>query len=149
VSADAGTAILDIGTTDESEHFTALEGAVEGIPGSQGGFHVNVVYQLPEGGIGLITVEHRVRRAKDGRLVSQGSRQFDLGLHRVTPWRADAPIPVFMCPTPVGVSILDELLVFTATVKDNTSQIIAAGSATAVFRCGTAGTSFCESICKG
>lgn len=147
---DAGIdGVIVLGTTDDQGAFVPLEGPVDGIPGSQGGFHVNVLYRLPEGAAGSITFEHQVRRVRDERLVSRGSRTYDVGLTRVPTWETPSPVTVFMCPTPVGVDIIGEPLRFSVTVKDGEGRPFATGSSTATFRCGSSAGAFCASICKG
>lgn len=144
---DAGA--IELGTTGADGGFVPLEGPVDGIPGSQGGFHVNVLYRLPEGGSGQLTFEHQVRRIRDERLVSRGSRLYDLGQLRSAPWETADPVTVFMCPTPIGVDIIGEALRFSVTAKDAQGRVVGAGSSVATFRCGSASGAFCEAICKG
>lgn len=147
---DAGPEqVMTLGTTSADGGFVALGGLdVEAIPGSQGGFHVNLLYTLPAGGSGSLTFDHRVVRAGDDKLVSLGTRSFDVG-GRGAPWTNPTPVTVFMCPTPVGVDIVGKELLFSVKAKDAAGTIVGAGSARATFRCGPAGGSFCESICKG
>jgi len=140
---------LELSTTDENGAFVPLTGDAFAVPGSQGGFHVNVLYKLPEGGVGEVTFEHRVVRASDDKLVSTGSRQWDLGLFRVASWASPSSVNVFMCPTPVGVDVIDRELLFTVKAKDAMGRVLAAGTARATFRCGPNAGSYCTNICKG
>lgn len=148
---DAGDLIapLELGTTDSMGAFVALTGDVNATPGAQGGFHVNVLYKLPQGGVGTVTFEHRVVRAADDKLVSLGSREWDLGLFKVSSWSSPNPVNVFICPTPVGIDVIGKELVFTVKAKDSNGKTLASGSARATFRCGPNGGAFCDSICKG
>lgn len=146
---DAGeAAALELGTTSADGGFVALLGDVDAIPGSQGGYHVNLLYTLPTGGRGEVTFEHRVVRASDERLVSTGVRTFDLGPAAAS-WTSPAPVTVFMCPTPVGVDIIGKELLFSVKAKDAAGRVLASGSGRATFRCGPAAGAYCESICKG
>jgi hypothetical protein len=142
-------ALLELGNTDESGAFVPFSTDAFAIPGSQGGFHINVMYKLPEGGVGPMTFEHRVVRASDGKLVSTGSRQWDLGLFRVSSWASPAPVNVFMCPTPVGVDVIGREMLFTVKAKDASGRVVAIGTARAAFRCGENAGAFCSTICKG
>lgn len=142
-------AALELGTTDSSGGFVLLTGDVNATPGSQGGFHINVLYKLPEGGVGTVTFEHRVVRAADDKLVSLGSREWDLGLFKVNSWSSPNPVNVFICPTPVGIDVIGKELLFTVKAKDSTGKTLASGTARATFRCGPNGGAFCDSICKG
>ncbi len=142
-------AALELGTTDADGGFLPLSGDAFAIAGSQGGYHVNVLYKLPEGGVGQVTIEHRVVRASDDKLVSTGSRQWDLGLFFVSSWASPTPVNVFMCPTPVGIDVIDRELLFTVKAKNDKGRILAAGTARATFRCGPSAGSYCANICKG
>ncbi|MBL8918770.1 MAG: hypothetical protein JNJ54_07935 [Myxococcaceae bacterium] len=140
---------LTLGTTGPDGGFVALGGLeVDAIPGSQGGFHVNLLYTLPAGGVGTLTFDHRVVRTSDQKLVSLGTRTYDLPASGVA-WTTSTPVTVFMCPTPVGVDIIGKELLFSVKAKDAAGNPVGAGSARATFRCGSAGGTFCESICKG
>lgn len=156
-TSDGGTdggsgplAPIELGTTDSSGNFVALTGEAFATPGAQGGFHVNTFFRLPEGGVGDVYFHYRVVRARDDKLVSTGSRKFNLGLFRVSTWTNPEPVTVFMCPTPVGIDIIGEELVFTvwaSTVVE--TERLAEGTAKVIFRCGPSGGSYCDSICKG
>lgn len=150
VLPDGGpSALIELGTTDADGGFVPLTGDVDAIAGSQGGFHVNVLYKLPEGAVGQVTFDHRVVRVSDDKLVSLGSRQFDVGLFYVSSWASPAPVNVFMCPTPVGVDVIGHELLFTTKAKDSSGRVFAAGSAKATFRCGATAGAYCASVCKG
>lgn len=136
-------------TTDGDGGVAPMAGDVFAIPGSQGGFHVDLGYQLTGPFVGELTFDHRVVRAADEKLVSLGTRTFDLGLVQQGAWRTMSPVNVFMCPTPVGVDIIGRELVFTVRVKDGAGRLLSLGTARATFRCGDAAGAFCESICKG
>lgn len=147
---DAGAEqVMTLSTTLADGGVVALDGLdVEAIPGSQGGFHVSLLYTLPAGASGTITFDHRVVRVGDDKLVSLGTRVFDLSTPGAA-WTTPGAITVFMCPTPVGVDIVGKALLFSVKAKDAAGTIVGAGSARATFRCGPGSGSFCESICKG
>jgi len=153
-SPDGGTdggvvGVVEFGTTDMNGDYTPLTGDAFATPGAQGGFHVNTFFRLPAGGQGQLTFDYRVVRASDDKLVSLGTRNFDLGLFPVSTWTNASPVTVFMCPTPVGVDIIGKELLFTVKAKNAAGQVLAEGSARAVFRCGTNAGTYCENICKG
>ncbi len=60
-----------------------------------------------------------------------------------------APLPMFMCPSPVGLSVIDVPIVFEITVEDSAGQASAHGAVTLVPRCPDANRAFCEQICTG
>lgn len=140
---------VELGTTNDQGAYVALTGDAFATPGAQGGFHVNTFFRLPAGGQGSITFDYRVVRASDDKLVSLGSRQFDLGLFKVDSWTNMTPVTIFMCPTPVGIDIIDRELVFMVKAKNADGQVLAEGSARAVFRCGPNAGTYCTNICKG
>lgn len=128
--------------------FVELPSEVEGSPGAQGGFHVAMAYRVLEKTQAGVRFEHRVRRSRDGTLVSKGNRLFD-----VTPqpesatWTTQSPVIIFMCPTPIGVNVVGEELTFEVTASMG-EWLLGKATARTVFRC-QPGNSFCESICKG
>lgn len=135
---------LSLGGRDVDGGFTTLPAESTGEPGSQGGYHVSVMYRVTGESLASVLFEHRVTRTRDGTLVSKGSRTFDvLG----DPWTTERGVIVFLCPTPVGVDILGEELTFQVTASKGGS-LLGTSSATTVFRC-TQGDAFCASICRG
>ncbi len=151
VSLDAGQGTrFEVGTTTaDGTGYLAMTPDLEAHPGAQGGFHVNVMYLLPEGGAGPVTFEHEVRLARNNTLVSRGSRVFDLGLFRVATWTSPTPVTVFMCPTPIGVNVIGEPLNIVVVAKDATGAVLGRGTASSTFRCSTTASVYCESTCKG
>jgi hypothetical protein len=151
---DAGTdggplETIELGTTDGQGAYVALQGDAFAEPGAQGGYHINTFFRLPAGGQGRVTFDYRVVRSSDDKLVSLGTRSFDLGLFKVASWTNPAPVTVFMCPTPVGVDIIGQELTLTVKSRDEAGRSLGEGRATAVFRCGPNAGTYCVSICKG
>jgi hypothetical protein len=151
VDLDAGQGKrFEVGTTTaDGTGYLAMTPDLEAHPGAQGGFHLNVMYLLPEGGAGPVTFEHEVRLATNNTLVSRGSRVFDLGLFRVSTWTSPTPVTVFMCPTPIGVNVIGAPLNFSVVAKDANGLVLGRGTASTTFRCSTSSSMYCESTCKG
>lgn len=145
---DGGALRFEIGTADVAHNFSYLPmGAqVVGQSGAQGGFHMYVMYRLPEGGVGNITFQHRARLVSDGTLVSKGSRMYELGNGPPQPWTADDPVRVFMCPTPVGVDIVGQAISLEVTATDDSGAQLGVSKVQTTFTCESA---YCESTCKG
>lgn len=84
-------------------------GPAELVPGAQGGFHVWLLYRI---GGNNVPQQVQVQRIAD-RIAQGGTRQrvltvnTQLELPAQPLWESPMPQPSFMCPTPLGVNILD------------------------------------------
>lgn len=136
---------LELGVEAPDGGFLAMPAYVEASPGSQGGYHVSVTYRVSGEVASGVTFDHRVTRARDGVLVSKGGRSWDAGT--AAPWVSDPAARVFLCPTPVGVNIVGEALLFQLTAT-KTGTLLGTAQATATFGC-PPGDAFCERICGG
>jgi hypothetical protein len=145
---DGGALHFDIGTADVANNlaYSAMTPQVAGQSGAQGGFHVYLMYRLPEGGVGSITFNHQARLASNGTLVSRGSRTYDLGSAPLSNWTSPDPVRVFMCPTPVGVNIVGQALTLEVTATDDSGAQLGVSNTQTTFTCSS---SYCESTCKG
>ncbi len=80
--------------------------------------------------------------------MSKGTRILD-----VEPWAAGSswttsdPITIFICPTPVGVNVVNEALHFEVRALKNDAVLNQAGANTTL-RC-PGGDNFCAFICAG
>jgi hypothetical protein len=139
---------LELGNASPDGGFQQMPVEVEATPGAQGGFHIPVMYRVNGKAVAGVLFEHRIERTRDAALVSKGTRTFD-----VTPvsaqesWTTPGAVIIFICPTPVGVSVVGEALTFEVTATKD-GELLGKATASAVFRCAP-GDSFCESICKG
>lgn len=128
--------------------FIAMPAESLATPGAQGGFHVPVMYRVNGRSLPGVVFEHRVTRSRDGTLVSKGTRTLDVGPVSVgASWTTPSAVIIFLCPTPVGVSVVGEDLSFEVTAKKDGELLGKAGAST-VFRC-PPGNAFCDSICRG
>jgi hypothetical protein len=119
------------------------------IPGAQGGFHVWINYSL-EGVAGPVYVEREARREADGELILRALRQkIEVPEEAMEDWW-DNPYsaPAFMCPTPIGLSVIDEPIVVTVRILDMDEQVLAEESLIVVPHCNLQ-SEFCQSICSG
>lgn len=146
--AQWGENAVEIGTTPDGLTFKAMPADLELHPGAQGGFHVPISYRVLGRTEPDAVFEHKVRRVKDNVLVSRGTRSFDVAPDGGV-WTPDYEITVFLCPTPVGITVQDEEVVFEVRATRMTSgALLGVGTARTTLRC-PAGNSFCASICKG
>lgn len=125
-------------------------------PGAQGGFHVWVLYRI---GLNDRPRKVRVERIAD-RLAGDGSRQRVLTTSNTLqlvddmPYESPMPIPSFMCPTPIGVNILDAPLELLVRISDAEGDmaVLAEKSVRLQPICPPVGDSqrdFCLRICTG
>lgn len=145
---DAGAMAWPEGTLElggeASGEFVTLPMNVEAAPGSQGGYHVAVMYRVSGKTAPLVLFEHRVTRVRDNTLVSKGNRTLSV---EGDSWVSPGPVIIFICPTPIGVNVLGEELHFEVTASQK-GELLGRASANAVFGC-RADDSFCASICAG
>jgi hypothetical protein len=143
-----GTLVLGTPVSDSDLSFQVLPAALELHGGAQGGYHVPLLYQVDGQTEPGATFEHRVTRVRDGVLVSKGSRVYDVAPDGTGSWRTDAAVVIFLCPTPVGVDVVDEALSFEVTLTRTPDVVLARTTAQAVVHC-PAGAFSCPLICKG
>ena len=127
---------------------------VELVPGAQGGFHVWVMYRIQD-----LTGRVQVFRTAD-RVPQDGSPSQRVlttsGFITIPPgttWQSD-PIPSFMCPTPIGVSVLSAPIQLSVriTAADDASVTLAEKTVKIQEQCPPATDTthdFCLRICQG
>ena len=143
-----GMAQVTLGTTaSDGSGFLALSGDQPLVPGAQGGFHVWLKYRLEGMAVGKVHVKRTVRRVSDEALILTTE-----GVEEVMdmPFELPRALPSFMCPTPIGVRVMDEAVRFEVTLTSESGAPLGTGSATATPRCPTdAQGEFCAKICAG
>jgi hypothetical protein len=147
-----GDATLDIGTANvDGSGFVTLGGDTTMVPGAQGGFHVWITYRIEGMAPATINVHRESRRVSDNALVLLTDAQLDVG----TPgddgwWEMPTAQPSFMCPTPIGISVIDERIQFEVTMKAMDGTPLATSTAQATVHCPDgAEAAFCQKICSG
>ncbi len=133
--------------------FVAVEDGseVELIPGAQGGFHVWLNVRV-QGVAGELYLEREARRVSDEQLVFRGIPQYvDIPEDAMNQWwDGDAATPAFMCPTPIGIKVYDEELIFNVWLTDGDGEILAADELSLIPRCPSGDQAeFCREICSG
>lgn len=157
-----GSVGVQLGTIDVRRHGDArwvdiTEGQdAELAPGAQGGFHIWLRYRL-SGAAGRVV---QVKRLAD-RIGPQGQRDRVLttdGLQLVpegaAAWEVADPIANFMCPTPIGINVIDETIELLVQVSEPDGAVLGEGRARVVARCPPAAAGqdvhdFCRKICSG
>jgi hypothetical protein len=147
-TTEGAPAALQLGGIDAGGAFRAVEeGAeVELVEGAQGGFHVWVKYRVTDAPIGSVQILRTARRAADGRLVLRltGTAEVDSAA-----WETPQPVPMFMCPSPIGLSVIDQPITLEVDASDDAGHPIAGGTLTVVPRCPDLHRDFCNAICTG
>ena len=143
---------LELGTADATgAKFAPMPAAVTLTPGAQGGFHVWLDYRIKDAPAGTVTAAHTVRRESDGKLLSRGERKLTVGAAGEGGWwESDAATAAFLCPTPLGVSVIDVQAVFEATLTDADGRTLATQQARTQLQCpADAQNEFCLRVCAG
>lgn len=136
---------LKIGTTDDlGEVFQEIGAQIALYRGPQGGNHSYAKYEVTGQSARQAVFENRVRRAKDGVLVSRGTRTMDVIPGDGGVWLADYSVTMFLCPTAAGINIVVEPLVFEVTAKAADGGFLQRASVTSTIEC-----SGCEADCGG
>ena len=122
------------------------------VAGAQGGFHVWMQYAVRDLPAGTVALERSARRASDGAVVLVYRGDVDVGAPAADGWwTAPAPIPMFMCPTPIGISIVDVPIDFQLRLLGAGDVELGRTAITLVPRCPQDGAQpdFCTRICTG
>jgi hypothetical protein len=154
----AGEAIIEAGTSgaDGTGYVASEDGTdVSLVPGAQSGFHVWLNVRV-RGIAGELMIERAARRQRDGALVFRGLPQRlevpDTALDAW--WESPVASPAFMCPSPIGIQVFDETLVFEVRLLDPEAAEgeapLAEDTLVLIPHC-PAGeqAEFCVSICSG
>ena len=144
-SISLGTAQLD------GSGYMPLVGDVTLVEGAQGGFHVWLKFRVQGMAPASVIAKHTARRKSDGVLVSQGTRTLDVGAAGTDGWwETPLAAPTFLCPTPIGIAVRDETLVFRVELRDDAGTLVGEGQSEATPHCPTdSQANFCSSICSG
>jgi hypothetical protein len=143
-----GAFVLGTPQSDLDPSFQALPAQLVLHPGSQGGFHAPLLYRVDHQTESAVVFEHRVTRSRDGVLVSKGTRTFDID-GAAGSWVTDGPVVIFLCPTPVGVSVTDEALTFEITATKASTGLLGRAIGQVIVQCPDSGKAFCQSVCGG
>jgi hypothetical protein len=146
---------MEVGSAvpEEGVSFVVVEDGTQVplVPGSQGGFHVWLGMRV-RGISGRLYVEREARREADQALVFRGLRQIiDIPEDAYQDWWiSPSSSPAFMCPSPIGIRVFDEALVFVVRLLDEDEEVLATDRIVLVPRC-TEGAqeAFCRDICAG
>lgn len=152
--------IVGAGPEDGSSGFIAVEDGVELTlqPGAQGGFHVYVNLRFTEASLTKFDADKPLirrfaRRTSNGTLVSRSMHTTTLMPSPDADHMFDTEnsIPVFLCPSPIGVQVADETLILeveAASDADDQDPIV--DTLEFIPRCPEGSQAdFCRNICFG
>ena len=148
-----GQPILLAGAADPGAPFVPLIDGQDAtlVEGAQGGFHVWLRYRVQPAHAEHVLIVRGAHRQHDGKVVLRiPPADLDVG----TPdaqggWEPPMASPMFMCPSPIGISVVDVPIVFEVTLTDSAGQTLSHGQVTLVPRCPVANFDFCRKICTG
>jgi hypothetical protein len=138
------TAQLELGQRAADGSFTRYQAGqdVTLVAGAQGGFHVWLSYVMTPPRSGAMTLERTAYREVDGKLVLRSTGEIEPD---------GEPLPMFMCPAPVGLSVLDQPIEYRLRFVDGETDL-AAGAITLVPHCPAENPDhreLCQRICQG
>ena len=120
------------------------------VAGAQGGFHVWMQYDVRDLAPSTVTLERTATRASDGAVVLVYRGDVDVGAPDAGgTWTAPAPIPMFMCPAPIGITVVDTPIDFQLRLLGDGDAELARAAITLVPHCPDAQADFCTRICNG
>jgi hypothetical protein len=154
--ADAGvelTGDLLLGGADDSgAGFVDLVDGADAplIAGAQGGYHVWTSLRA-RNMKGELRIDREARRVADGVLVLVVPTQELLVPDEAMEdwWLDPAPVPNFMCPTPIGIQVHDQAIEFTSWVRTVDGDLVGRDSITLVPRCPAGDEANCHARCSG
>ena len=103
---------------------------------------------LPSGA--NIKVERLAHRLSDGAVVLRFDSAEVVGTPDAGGWYRSYSFPMFMCPTPIGISVVDTPIVYELRVSDENGTFeLAHASITLVPHCSDVRRDLCTRICTG
>ncbi|MBK6683296.1 MAG: hypothetical protein IPG45_02400 [Deltaproteobacteria bacterium] len=122
-------------------------------PGAQGGFHVFVNVRLDQEGVSAVgdfpIISREARRVATGQLVSKAQHKVRLTAGGAN-FDTEKSIPLFLCPTPIGIPVADEMLELKVEVRSTEDSAPITGTIRFLPRCpGGDQNTFCQRICFG
>jgi len=147
-----GDALLALGSAaQDGSGFVALGGDATLVPGAQGGFHIWLKYRVEGMAPEKVKVHRESHRVSDDALVLLADGTQEVGAPAADGWwELPAALPSFMCPTPIGINVIDERIVFEVTLSTMDDAPLAKTSAEATVHCPDGDqAAFCAKICSG
>jgi hypothetical protein len=100
---------------------------------------------------GTVHVHREVHRVSDQALILLTDGTQAIG--EPSPdgfWELPMALPSFMCPTPIGISVIDQQVSFDLTLRADDGTTLGHGTAEATVHCPSGDEApFCAKICSG
>lgn len=149
-----GSATLALGSAaSDGSGFVPLTGDQTLVPGAQGGFHIWLKWRVQGMAPEKVHVHRESHRVSDDALVLLADGTQEVGAPDPASggwWELPSAQPSFMCPTPIGISVIDERIVFDVTLTTVDGAPLAKSSAEATVHCPSGDqNAFCLQICSG
>jgi hypothetical protein len=144
------SAALTLGAPTEGGFAPFSDGQdVSLVAGAQGGFHVWMKYRASGMPAAEARLERTAHRLSDGVVVLRTEGVVELGPAGAAGWfESPDALPMFMCPSPIGISVVDVPIVFELRFSDASSELLH-GAITLVPHCPDGAREFCQRICTG
>jgi hypothetical protein len=142
-------------TPPAGEARVVLGGVTDGqdatlVPGAQGGFHVWLTLRVDGLSSRHVRIYREGRRIADGKQVLRWDGTLEIGpANAGGSWQPPDPVPMFMCPTPIGLSVVDQPIELSIRLSDGAADPLAAAAVTVVPRCPDDEMEWCMRICSG
>lgn len=126
--------------------FAADQVLVEGI---QGGFHVWLKIRVTAMPPGIATLHRTLHRAADGQLLLDARTALQIGAADGDTWEQPSPLPLFLCPTPPGVAIVDQGVQLEVALDDPAAGAPLTARAAFNVHCPDDARTSCLALCSG
>lgn len=108
---DTPLAQLTLGTAAvDGDGFSPLLGDQTLVAGPQGGFHVWLKLRVVGFPAGPATLHRSASAVATGASLLDIDSGIQVGAAADGSWEQPSPLPLFLCPTPAGVSIIDQMV---------------------------------------
>ena len=120
------------------------------VEGAQGGFHVWMQWAVANLAPATVTLERTAHRVSDGAVVLVYRGDVDVGAPGDDgSWSAPSPIPMFMCPSPIGIGVIDVPIDYTLRLLGDGDVELARADIALIPECPDDQRDFCTRICTG
>jgi hypothetical protein len=148
--SEAATMVLGAPAADGVGMAPLVDGQdVALVEGAQGGFHVWFEFRLRGVTAGTVTLERGAHRVSDGAVVLRSRETLAIADAGADGWWQSDRFAMFMCPTPIGLSIVDVSIAYVVTLSDDAGAELARAAVTLTPHCPDVNHDFCMRICTG